>query len=100
MNRAGCGEHNPNAINPHIHVPSGKKGLSVSYHQTELKPPEQEDQADDDDAPCVFILFHERFYSQAAQESYECKPRGTKKGHDGCVFYTCPPAWQLYTYNY
>ena len=46
----------------------------------ERKAPEQEDQADDDDdAPCVFILFHERFYSQAAQESYECKARGPKK---------------------
>ena len=26
MNRVGCGEHIPNAMNPHIHVPSGKKG--------------------------------------------------------------------------
>ena len=92
MNRAGCGEHSPNAINPHIHVPSGKKGLSVSYHQTELKPPEQEDQDDDDDAPCFSFYFMNVFILKQRKSHMSANHAVQKKDTtDVCFTHVRPP---------
>ena len=53
MNRAGCGEHIPNAINPHIHVPSGKEWTQGDGGDDA----HDDDEDDDDDGDWRSLLF-------------------------------------------
>jgi hypothetical protein len=56
MNRAGCGDHIPNAINPYIHVPSGKEWTQGDGGD-DAHDDDDDDEDDDDDGDWRSFFF-------------------------------------------